>query len=74
MKKSRSLLTAALGAIFASLCFVISAFGQQLTVGNLEKVSETRVGRTIFEYVMRAKLTNPGPAFPANEVAGTVSL
>jgi hypothetical protein len=41
-----------------------SAAAQSLTVGGYEKVSETRVTRTLTEYVYRASLTNSGPAIP----------
>ena len=42
-----------------------------LTISAPETVTETRITRTVFEYVMRAKLTNPGPAAAA--ISATVT-
>ena len=41
------------------------------TIGPPETVTETRITRTVFEYVMRAKITNPGPAAAA--ISATVT-
>ena len=51
-----------IGGIWASLGFLILAIGsalaQDFTVGNYEVISSRRVGRTEFEYVLRATVTN----------------
>ena len=44
---------------------VVSAQGTPApTIGGYQKISETRVTRTVFDYVYRATLTNVGPALP----------
>ncbi len=43
----------------------------QLTISAPETLTETRITRTVFEYVMRAKITNPGPAAAA--ISATVT-
>ena len=50
---------------FLGLILTVTATLAQLTISAPETISETRISRTIFEYVMRAKLTNPGPAAAA---------
>ena len=61
-----------LSAILA-LCAALPANAAvtDLTIAAPETVSETRITRTVFEYVMRAKITNPGPAAAA--VSATVT-
>ena len=51
--------------LFLSILLFLPAANAQLVIGPPETISETRITRTIFEYVMRAKLTNPGPAAAA---------
>ncbi len=46
------------------LVFLPSA-SADLTISAPETLSETRITRTVCEYVMRAKITNPGPAAAA---------
>ena len=43
----------------------------QVTVGTPEVLSEHRIARTLFEYEMRAKLTNPARAIDAVTVTST---
>ena len=47
-----------LGAALVLLLRALAAKAD-LTIGPAERVSETRITRTVFEYTMRAKLTNP---------------
>ena len=56
---------------FLGLILTVTATLAQLTISAPETISETRISRTIFEYVMRAKLTNPGPAAAA--ISATVT-
>jgi len=53
---------ALLATLFLTILATLHAAAQPLTLGQLEVVSETRVGRTVFEYRMGARLTNAGPA------------
>ena len=57
MKIRRGLIAPIIGC----LLFSLKASAQTQTISAPETVSETRISRTMFEYVMRAKLNNPGP-------------
>ncbi len=58
-------------ALFLFLLIFLPAANAQLVIGPPETVTETRITRTVFEYVMRAKITNPGPAAAA--ISATVT-
>src|SRR5687768_4733728 len=44
-----------------ALTLPLSARAQEVHVGNYHVVSQTRVGRTAFDYVLKADLANPSP-------------
>ena len=60
MNSARCLLRAFLFGFLAALLLSLPARAQ-LTIGAPQTLSETRIGRTVFEYVMQATVTNGGP-------------
>ena len=73
--KAKSLIRALLSfAIVAALSYAPLVLGQSLPigVGSVDKQSETRIGRTTFDYVLRVTLKNTGAA-PLENVVGTLT-
>lgn len=59
--------------LFALCSGALPAGAQQRSISAPQVVSEQRINRTIFEYVMRASLTNGGSATARNAVATVTS-
>ena len=59
--------------ILALLCAFTMPARAQLTVGAPQTISETRVGRTVFEYVMSASVTNSGTSIAKGVTATCTS-
>src|SRR5688500_16922280 len=70
MNRLRLTLTALLALVVTSLSSPAFAQAPQ-TIGNYEKVSETRITRTVSRFVYRATLQNNGPALSSATATAT---